>query len=134
MCLWFAGLCALAGAVLVAGLTGVAFDPVVCVLCSVPFGAFAVWALVSLLRGLKTLVREFSYDGRLLRFRTIGQTREQVRALSELAEVREGQASRGQAIGYCLAFRDGQKVYLDYWLQNAPVLVEQLRLDLQRLP
>jgi hypothetical protein len=58
---------------------------------------------------------------------------EQVRRLQEVAEIREGR-SRAQSIGYYLGFRDGQRVYLDYWLQNVTVLAEQLRFDLRHLP
>jgi hypothetical protein len=131
MCLLFAGLGVLAGVVCVAGLRGVGPSPVAYVLFGVPFAALAVWAIVSQVRRLKTLVREFSYDGRLLRFRTIMSSQEQVRGLQAIAEIREGR-SRAQSIGYYLGFRDGQRVYLDYWLENVAVLAEQLRFDLRQ--
>ena len=131
MCLLFAGLAVLGGAVCTAGLMGM--GPVEYVVFGAPFAAFAVWAIVSLIRSQKTLVREFSYDGRLLRFRTLASAEEQLRELHDIAEIREGQSSRSQAIGYCLRFRDGLKVYLDYSIHNVAVLAEQLRFDLSRL-
>ena len=130
-CLLFAGLCVLAGTLFVAGLTGAGETPTAFVVVSVPFAAFAVWAIVSLIRGLKTQVTEFSYDGRQLRFRTIADTGEQVRELPDIAEVREGRSGRGSTC-YVLAFRDGKKVYLDYSLQNVAILAARLRYDAGR--
>jgi hypothetical protein len=100
----------------------------------VPFAAFAAWALFAQIRGLKTLVREFSYDGRVLRFRAIGSSQEQVRELHEIAEIREGQRGpRGPSIGYCITFRDRTRVYLNGWLQNGAGLAELLRFEVQRV-
>src|SRR5262245_44599054 len=110
MSLLFAGLGVLGGVVCAAGLAGAGPSPAAYVLFGAPFAALAVCAIISLFRGLKTVVREFSYDGRLLRFRTLTSSEEQIRELHEIAEVRQGQSSRGPAIGYCLRFRDGQKV------------------------
>ena len=133
MCLFFAGFGVLAGAVCAAGFVGVGPNPVAYVLFGAPIAALAAWAIISLVRGVKTLVREYCYDGRLLRFRTITSLEEQVRELQGIAEIRDGRSSRAQAIGYCLRFRDGKKVYLDYSLENVAVLAEQLRFDLRRL-
>jgi hypothetical protein len=132
LCLFFAGLGTVAGAVSIAGLMGAGSNPVAYVLFGCPFLAFAVWAIVSQVRGLRRLVREFSYDGHVLRFRSIASSEEQIRELHEIAEIREGRSSRSQPIGYCLRFRDGQRLDLDYWVENAALLAEQLRFDLRR--
>ena len=132
MCLLFTGLTFLGTAVFVAGLTGAGPNPVAYVLFGGFFAAFAVWAIVSQVRGLHTLVREFSYDGRWLRFRTIVSSQEQARELPDVVEVREGRSHRG-SMGHCVAFRDGKRVYLDGWLQNGWILADQLRFDLRRL-
>ena len=134
MCLLFAGLCVLGGGVCVAGLTGAGDNPVAFVLFGAPFAAFAVWAIVGLVRGLKMLVREFSFDGRVLRFRTIASSQEQVRELHEIAEVRRPESGgRGPPIGDCVAFRGGTRVWLPYELQNGWMLFEQLRFQLEQV-
>jgi hypothetical protein len=79
------------------------------------------------------LVREFSYDGHVLRFRAIAFSGEQVRELNEIEEIREGRSSRSQPMGYLLQFRNGRIAILDYWLQNVAVLAAQLQSDLRQL-
>jgi hypothetical protein len=131
MCLLFAGLGVMGSTVCIAGLMGVGPNPVAYVVFGAPFAAFAVWAIISQVRSLRgELVREFSYDGRVLRFRTIASSEEQVRELCEIAEVREGRSSRSPPTGYLLRFRDGRRLVLDYWLQNVVALAVQLRTDL----
>jgi hypothetical protein len=128
MCVFFAGLCALAGAVFVAALIGTTPDRGAQLVFSFFFAAFAVWAVVSMVRGLKTNVREFSYDGRLLQFRTLTCSAEKIRERAEIAEIRRFEG-RGGSCGYCLRFRDGQKIYFDNSSRVA-ILAEQLRIAL----
>jgi hypothetical protein len=110
-------LCLLAGAIFLVGFNGTGPNPAAYLVFSVPSAAFSVWAMISMIRGLKTLVREFNYDGRQLRFRAIAHAGEQVRDLADVVEIRQGRSPKG-SIGYVLAFRDGRKVYLDYSLQK----------------
>jgi hypothetical protein len=133
MCLFFTGLFVLAGTVFVAAFTGAGPDSTAYVVVSIPFAGFAAYAVVSLLRSLNTLVREFSYDGRQFRFRTIAHADEYIRELADIAEVRQGQSPRGSGC-FVLSFRNGQKVYLDFSLPNVAVLAELLRYDAERLP
>ena len=131
MCLMFTGIFALAGTLFVAGLIGIGPNPGAGVVGVVIMGpAFCI--IVSLIRGLKTQVREYTYDSRQLRFRTIADSRQHVRDLADIAEVREGHSPRGSTC-YVLSFRHGQKVYLDYALPNVAILVAQMRYDAERL-
>lgn len=72
-------------------------------------------------------IAEFTFDGSLLRFTTLGNAGTQTRALSEIVQVREWRG-RGAPLGYRLDFRDGAKVYVEYSLANATTLGEQLRI------
>jgi hypothetical protein len=124
----FAGSCALGGAVFVAAIIGATPNPAAFVVFSFFFAAFAVWAIASMVRGLKTHVREFTYDGRRLQFRTLTCPAERVRDLHEVADIRRFEG-RGGSCGYCLQFRDGQKIYFDYSLEVA-MMAERLRAAL----
>jgi len=131
MCLVFSCLFVLGSTVCIAGLMGVGPNPKAYIVFGAPFAAFAVWPISSQFRSLRReLVREFSYDSGVLRFRTIASAEEQVCELSEIAEVREGRSSRSAPMGYLLRFRDGRRLVLDYWLQNVVALAVQLRTDL----
>jgi hypothetical protein len=70
----------------------------------------------------------FEYDGRTLRFRTLGIPQTQVRLPADIAQVKEWRG-RGGPIGYRLVFRDGWKVYLEYSVANSIALANQLRWD-----
>jgi hypothetical protein len=131
MCLLFTGLCVLAGAVFITAFVGAVSNPGACLVLSFPFALFAVWAIVSMVRGLRTQVREFSYDGRLLRFRTLTRSTEQIRDRHEITEIRRFEG-RGGSCGYCLRFRDDQKICFDYSLQ-VEVMVDQLSVALMQV-
>jgi len=77
----------------------------------------------------RRLVREFSYDGRVLRFAMLGIPEMQTRHLAEIAEVGEWRG-RGGPLGYRLKFRDGAKFYLQNGVSNARAVAEQIRYDL----
>jgi hypothetical protein len=78
----------------------------------------------------RRIVNELSYDGRALRFRTLGTAEMRARDLSEIADLAEWQG-RGGPIGYRLRFRDGEKVYLQFGVSNSTAAVEQIRRDLR---
>jgi hypothetical protein len=134
MCLLFAALGILGGGVFIAGLFGLGGNatPPTLIPVGVLVAAFALAAIVGQVRGLGRLVREYCYDGGVLQFRTLRSPQEEVRQLSEIVEVRECSA-RGPSPFYCLGFRDGKKVYLEYGLSNVAALVAALRLDLTLL-
>jgi hypothetical protein len=131
MCLLFAGLCVLAGAVFIAVFVSSASNPGARVVFSFPFAVSAGWAIVSMVRGLRTQVREFRYDGRQLRFRTLTRSTEQIRDTHEIVEIRRFEG-RGGSCGYCLRFRDGQEIYFDYSLQVA-VMADQMSVALMQV-
>jgi len=60
-----------------------------------------------LIRLRRRTVTEFTYDGRALRFRTLGVPDMQMRDLSEIAAVQEWRG-RGGSNGYRFRFRDGE--------------------------
>ena len=74
----------------------------------------------------RRMIAQFSFDGSVLRFTTLGNEDTQARDLSEIAQVRQWRG-RGGPLGYRLDFRDGAKAYLDYSVSNATALGEQLR-------
>jgi len=78
----------------------------------------------------RRIVKEFSYDGSALRFRTLGTAEMQTQELSEIADLREWQG-RGGPLGYRIGFRDGKKIYLQYGVSNSVAAAEQIRRDLR---
>jgi hypothetical protein len=96
------------------------------------FGALTVVVLVMLVRSRRELVRDFSYDGAALRFRTLGDPTEQTWLLSEIASLRDMRgSSRGLGIGYFVTCHDRRRVILDYALPNIAALAIRLQIDLQ---
>ena len=77
----------------------------------------------------KRLLKEFDYDGRTFRFNTLGSPEMQVRDLSAIEEV-DDWTGRGGPLGFCIRFRDGAKLYLQYGVPNAAALAERIRHDL----
>lgn len=75
----------------------------------------------------RRIISEFLFDGRSFRYRTLGVSTFETRALSEIAAIRDWRG-RSQPIGYKLLFRDGRKAYLQYCVSNSKVVAEQLRL------
>lgn len=73
----------------------------------------------------KRIIRQFSYDGRELRFRTLGTSGEQIWRLADIIAVQE---SRGHApgIGYPVSLYDGRDVILDYSVQNSAVVAQRM--------
>ncbi len=76
-------------------------------------------------------ITEFSYDGRALRYRTLGRPEMQMRDLSEIKDVGEWRG-RGGPQGYKLKFSDGANVYLQYGVSNATAAAERIRYDIRR--
>ena len=90
------------------------------------FTFLAAFAIGMQRRYDRRMIAQFSFDGSLLRFKTLGNAEPQARALSEIARVREWRG-RGGPLGYRLDFRDGAKAYLEYSVTNATALSVQLR-------
>ena len=81
----------------------------------------------------KRLIKEFEYDGKILAFNTLASSEMQVRDISAIEEVAEW-GGRGGPQGYCIKFRDGAKLYLQYGVSNAAALAERIRYDLGSFP
>ena len=77
----------------------------------------------------RRIISEFHFDGRSLRFRTLGISSMETRDVSEIARIRDWRGRSG-ALGYRLFFRDGGKAYLEYSVSNAIAVVEQQRSHL----
>ena len=88
------------------------------------FGGISTWWF------WRRLIVEFTYDGRALRFRTLGKPRMELRDASEIAELGDWRG-RGGSIGYKIKFRDGAKAYLQFGTPNASILAESLRSGLR---
>src|SRR5579859_478580 len=88
-------------------------------------GFVTIWLIalgLSLIGGVlwfwKSLIKEFNYDGRTFTFNTLASPEMQLRDLSAVEEVVEW-TGRGGALGFCIKFRDGAKLYLPYGVSNA---------------
>ena len=82
------------------------------------------------IREYRRFVREYSYDGWQLRFRTLGSQMEEDWRLSEFKELRE--LRRRNGLGYRLKLKDGRVVYLYNTVSNLNALVMALQADLAR--
>lgn len=101
------------------------------------FLLLTVWATATVLWFERRVIGECEYDGRTIRFQTIGQPAEQAHALEELSEIGEwlgqqGRGSLGQMLGYRLSFRDGRQVLLSVGVARAKELAR--RLEANRWP
>jgi hypothetical protein len=74
----------------------------------------------------RRMIVEFTFDGSLVRFRTLVNRETQTRSSSAIVQVREWRSRYGR-VGYRIVFRDGALVYLDDAIPNATSLGEQLR-------
>ena len=77
----------------------------------------------------KSLIKEFTYDGRTLTFNTLAISETRARDLSAIEEVGEW-TGRGGPLGYCIRFHNGEKLYLQNAVSNAAELAARLRSDL----
>jgi hypothetical protein len=77
----------------------------------------------------KSLIKEFTYEGRTFTFTTLANSEAQARDLSAIEEVAEW-TGRGGRQGYSIKFREGAKLYLQNGVSNAAALAERLRSDL----
>jgi hypothetical protein len=97
------------------------------------FLAMIVFNIAALLWFRRRLIKDFIWDGRALRFHTLGVEQEQLRDIAEFSWLRDW-SGRGGRIGYRIRFRDGQKVYLDITTPNAAAAAQQMqaRIDTSR--
>lgn len=80
----------------------------------------------------KTIV-QFACDGTSLKFRRLGNTEPETKAISEIRHV-ETWIGRSDAIGYEIVFRDGSRVYLRDFMTNATLLATELGRNLRATP
>jgi hypothetical protein len=99
-------------------------------------GFAAIWLMVlgaslvgAVLLFWKRIIKEFNYDGRTFTVNTLASPEMQMRDLSAIEEVGEW-AGRGGPLGFCIKFRDGTKLYLQYGVSSAAALAERMRDDL----
>src|SRR5437870_3289276 len=98
-------------------------------LSSLAFVAIAVFSVGLQLWFWRRIVCEFNYDGRVLRFRTLGIPGMQSREMSDIADLRDWRG-RGGSVGYRLRFANGEKVYLQYGVSNSDALAEEIRTSI----
>jgi len=80
---------------------------------------------------LRRIIREFTYDGTTLQFRTLARSEPQTRVASQVLAVRDW-AGRGGLNGYKLMFRDAPRAYLENDTTNTALLIEHLLRDMPR--
>jgi hypothetical protein len=80
---------------------------------------------------LRRIIREFTYDGTTLQFRTLARAEPQTRVASQVLGIRDW-AGRGGLNGYKLIFRDAPRAYLESDTPNAALLIEHLLRDMPR--
>ena len=74
----------------------------------------------------RRIISEFEFNGRSLRFRTLGISSMETRDVSEIASIRDWRGRSGM-LGYRLVFRDGRKAYLERAVPNATAVAGRLR-------
>jgi hypothetical protein len=81
------------------------------------------------LRFRRNIIKQYSYDGRALRYSTLGSPATETRDLSEIEEIGEWRG-RGNLLGYKLRFRDRKTVYLQYGATNSVAMALRIWKDL----
>jgi hypothetical protein len=92
--------------------------------------AVAICTIVSLFWYRQRVIGEFTYDGAVLQFRTLGSLEWQTQAASEIVDIRDwedklGGGPGGQG-GWLLVFRDGTRRCLALNAPNVLLLIERL--------
>jgi hypothetical protein len=97
-------------------------------------GMAALWVLVLVMGALvivgelrfrRQLITQFSYDGRMFQFRTLGQPEMRCIPAGGVAKVEDWRGRWGRK-GYRLTFRHGEGAYLQFAVPNSRELVAQL--------
>lgn len=97
-------------------------------------GSLMMMAISALMLGMqihfrRRIIREFSYDGQALRFRTLGIPIQAIRQLAEIAEISEWRGRRGVQ-GYKIRLRDRQTIYLQSSVTNSVAAAAWIWKDL----
>jgi len=74
----------------------------------------------------RRLVKEFSYDGSVLRFRPSERQRRKPVIYLKLRKLPSGEAAEARK-AIALRFLDGQKIYLQYSVTNSFAVAEEMR-------
>jgi hypothetical protein len=89
------------------------------------------YAAISMqVRFRRRLVKEFTYDGHSICFRTLGAAIK-TRGFSDIGALTEWRG-RGKLLGYRLKFRDGQTIYLQCGVANAVMAARRIWNDLDQ--
>jgi hypothetical protein len=97
-------------------------------------GMAALWVVVLVMGALvivgesrfrSQLVTQFTYDGRMFQFRTLGQPEMQCTPAGGVAKIEDWRGRWGRK-GYRLTFRHGEGAYLQFAVPNSRELVAQL--------
>lgn len=91
--------------------------------------AVSILAIVIQFRFRKRMIKEFSYDGRALRFNTLGSPLQEIRDLSEIEKLSEWRG-RGGTQGYKIRLRAGKTVYLSNAVTNSREVAVRIWKDL----
>jgi hypothetical protein len=128
MCAWFGALILMSGRFILQAV----HDPAGRSLSvfSFIFAAIAIGGFGSTVWFHRRMVSAFSYDSRVLNFRTLGISKTQMRPSRDIASIREWRGRQG-LLGYVLLFCDQLTLYIEYSVSNSAVLAQQIRLDLE---
>jgi hypothetical protein len=88
--------------------------------------ALAAIIVVAQWRFERRLIAEFSYDGYMLQFRTLGIPETQLSPHPAIVKIKDWRGRSGRA-GYRLIFGDGQNAYLEFSVSNSTELVTRLQ-------
>jgi len=125
MCLLFGGLFVLSLRILLPG-KGANRSQIA---ASLIMMAVSVSTIAMQFRFRTRIVREFSYDGRALRFNTLGSPAQETRDRSDIEKISEWQG-RGGTQGYKIRFRGGKTIYLSSAVTNSREAAERISTDL----
>ena len=96
------------------------------IVVSILFLAFIVFGIGGQFWYRRRIIDEFSWEGRALRFHTLGASEAEIRDVFEINKIGDWRG-RGGSLGYKIVLRDGRKYYLPCGIPNAPQAAAEIR-------